>query len=175
MAYQFTQTGQEIQDILNQVGDNTADIAQNASDISALDTRMTTAEGDIDAAQNDITALNQGLAWSNIVTLSATLFNCTGTITGSVSMRYTQNHKYVLVWGRIRITNFARTGGNPGVTLSLPFTHDLSFSIGYRGESPVEQVNLSFASGRLTTTESYGNVTGSVLTLMVPSTIVPLI
>lgn len=65
MAYQFTQTGQEIQDILNQVGDNTADI-------SALGTRMTTAEGDIDAAQDDITALNQGLSqFSNVLSGAA--------------------------------------------------------------------------------------------------------
>lgn len=55
MAFQFEQTGQEIQDILNQVGDNT-------SDISALDTRLTTAEEDIDAAQEDISALNLSLA-----------------------------------------------------------------------------------------------------------------
>lgn len=212
MAYQFTQTGAELQDLIDRIyqiaeeydpgmsyviGDycsyggkvyrctaattGTFDpskwtdsvIVMNA--IKSLKGRMDTAEGEIDAVQNDITALNQGLAWSNLVTLSATLFNCTGTITGSVSMLYTQNHKYVVVWGRIRIKNFARTGGNPGVALALPFTRNLSYPVGYRGESPVEQVNLSFASGALTTTESYGNVTGNVLTLMVPATIVPLI
>lgn len=212
MAYQFTQTGQEIQYLLDEamqlaeeydssvsyaVGDycshegtlyrcttattGTWDASKwtdNVIVLNALRTlkgRIDTAESEIDTAQSDISALNQSLTWGNIVTPSATLFNCTGTINGSVSMRYTQNHKYVVVWGRIRIINFSRTGGNPGVTLSLPFTYDRSFPIGYRGESPVEQVNLTFASGRLTTTESYSNVTGNFLTLMVPATIVPLI
>lgn len=41
MAYQFTQTGAEIQDILDQVGTNTGDIAQNTSDITALSNKFT--------------------------------------------------------------------------------------------------------------------------------------
>ena len=41
MAYQFTQTGAEIQDILDQVGTNTGDIATNTSDISALNATLT--------------------------------------------------------------------------------------------------------------------------------------
>lgn len=40
MAYQFTQTGAEIQDILDQVGTNTGDIAQNTQDISDIQTAM---------------------------------------------------------------------------------------------------------------------------------------
>lgn len=59
MAYQFTQTGQEIQDILNQVPENTADIAQNTADISSLGTRMTTAEGDIDALETSVSHVGQ--------------------------------------------------------------------------------------------------------------------
>lgn len=41
MPYQFRQTGAEIQDILDQVGENTQDIAQNASDIDALNSNLT--------------------------------------------------------------------------------------------------------------------------------------
>lgn len=41
MAYQFSQTGQEIQDILDQVGINTGNIATNTSDISALNATLT--------------------------------------------------------------------------------------------------------------------------------------
>lgn len=40
MAYQFTQTGAEIQDILDQVGTNTGDISQNTQDISDIQTAM---------------------------------------------------------------------------------------------------------------------------------------
>lgn len=40
MPYQFTQTGAEIQDILDQVGTNTSDIATNTSDISTLTTAL---------------------------------------------------------------------------------------------------------------------------------------
>lgn len=40
MAYQFTQTGAEIQDILDQVGTNTGDIAQNTQDIGALNASL---------------------------------------------------------------------------------------------------------------------------------------
>lgn len=41
MAYQFTQTGAQIQSILDQVGTNTGDIAQNTSDITALSNKFT--------------------------------------------------------------------------------------------------------------------------------------
>lgn len=41
MPYQFRQTGAEIQDILDQVGENTTDIAQNAQDISTLNSNLT--------------------------------------------------------------------------------------------------------------------------------------
>lgn len=40
MAYQFTQTGAQIQSILDQVGTNTGDIAQNTQDITAIQTAM---------------------------------------------------------------------------------------------------------------------------------------
>ena len=40
MAYQFTQTGAEIHDILDQVGTNTGDIAQNTQDIGTLNTSL---------------------------------------------------------------------------------------------------------------------------------------
>ena len=208
MAYQFTQTGQEIQYLLDEamqlaeeydssvsyaVGDycshegtlyrcttattGTWDASKWTSNVIVLNAlrtlkgRMDTAEGDISSLS---TALTQSQTWV-ADRLTASPYNCTGTITGSISMFHTTDRKLAVLWGRIRITNFSRTGGNPGVVLSLPFTHDRSFPIGYRGESPVEQVNLSFNSGILTTTESYSNVTGNFLTLMVPATIVPLI
>ena len=40
MPYQFRQTGAEIQDILDQVGENTTDIAQNAQDIETINTTL---------------------------------------------------------------------------------------------------------------------------------------
>lgn len=209
MAYQFTQTGQEIQYLLDEamqlaeeydssvsyaVGDycshegtlyrcttattGTWDASKWTSNVIVLNA-LKTLKGRMDTAEGNISSLNtaftQSQTWVTAVSLSSSLYNCTGTITGSINMSYTTDRKLAVLWGRIRITNFSRKGGNPGVTLSLPFTHDRSFPIGYRGESPVEQVNLSFGSGMLTTTESYSNVTGNFLTLMVPATIVPLI
>lgn len=41
MAYQFTQTGAQIQSILDQVGTNTGDIAQNTQDIASLNSGFT--------------------------------------------------------------------------------------------------------------------------------------
>lgn len=208
MAYQFTQTGAELQDLIDRIyqiaeeydpgtsyviGDYCSSggkvyrctaattgtfepskwtdsvIVMDA--IKSLKGRMDTAEGDISSLS---TALTQSQTWV-MVSPTSSLFHCTGTITGSMGMAYTADRKLVILWGRIRITNFSRTGGNPGVTLSLPFTRDLSYPVGYRGESPVEQVNISLSSGNLTTTESYSNATGNILTLMVPAAIVPMI
>lgn len=43
MAYKFTQPGAEIQDILDQVGTNTGNIAQNTNDIGTINTALTPA------------------------------------------------------------------------------------------------------------------------------------
>lgn len=47
MPYQFRQTGAEIQDILDQVGENTGDIAQNAEDIASLNSNLTNISADL--------------------------------------------------------------------------------------------------------------------------------
>lgn len=146
---------------------------QEAQEFKDLINGLTTAATRISAAENNIDSLNQSLAnsvMSIAQVLSASLYNCTGTITGSISFRYTQDHKYACIWGRIRITNFSRTGSNPGVTLALPFHADATYMVGYRGESPIEIVSINLISGTLTTTESYSNATGNVLTLCCPIT-----
>lgn len=58
MAYQFSQTGQEIQDILDQVGINTGNIATNTSDISALNATLTQFINGFSASPTAPTAYN---------------------------------------------------------------------------------------------------------------------
>lgn len=60
MAYQFTQTGAEIQDILDQVGTNTGDIAQNTSDIGTLNTSLNSFINSFSASPTAPTAYNSG-------------------------------------------------------------------------------------------------------------------
>lgn len=56
MAYKFTQPGAEIQDILDQVGTNTGDIAQNTADIGTLNTFM----GSFSSSPTTPSAYNSG-------------------------------------------------------------------------------------------------------------------
>lgn len=83
-------------------------------------------------------------------------------------MRHSLDHKIVYIWGRIRITNFVRTGNNPGVKFTLPFYYDTAYPIGYRGESAVEQATFSMKNGLLNTTETYSNASNGTLTFMCP-------
>ena len=61
MPYQFRQTGAEIQDILDQVGENTTDIAQNAQDISTLNSNLTNTQSDLDAEKGKVSVLQQNV------------------------------------------------------------------------------------------------------------------
>lgn len=62
MAYQFTQTGAEIQDILDQVPVNTGNISQNTQDISELNSGF---------AENVSTSLNVASgSWTSALTIT---------------------------------------------------------------------------------------------------------
>lgn len=110
--------------------------------------------------------------------LTLSLVNCTGTISGQFYLSVSSNHKFIQVYGRVRIKSFVRTSNNPGVYVTLPFTPSAGrgVPIGYRGESPVEQVNFTITANStraiLNTTETYTNAANGTLTLMVPYTIV---
>lgn len=98
---------------------------------------------------------------------------CNGTINGYLDYKIDAAKKKVWLAGRIYISNFSRTGANPGVILpdiGIDATSDLS--VGYRGESPVELVVFNANSRRLSTLESFSNASGTRLTLMVPPSVV---
>lgn len=60
MAYQFTQTAAEIQAILDQVGTNTGNIAQNTQDIGTLNTSLNSFINSFSASPTAPTAYNSG-------------------------------------------------------------------------------------------------------------------
>ena len=122
-----------------------------------------------------INTLNTKLITNGVGYLSnMTLYNCTGTITGTIVYALSGDGKTLLMYGRIRITNFVRTGNNPGIrgNLSKSFFKTTNFPIGFRGESPVEQITLNLSQNSslisLITTESYSNAANGTLTLMIP-------
>lgn len=103
-----------------------------------------------------------------------TLYNCTGTITGNIAHALSEDGKTLLMYGRIRITSFVRTGNNPGIrgNISKSFFKTTGLPIGFRGESPVEQITINLTQNSsliaLITTESYSNAANGTLTLMIP-------
>ena len=108
---------------------------------------------------------------------SFNLLKCTGTITGSLHAGFNSDKTRMSLQGRIRITNFVRTGGNPGITVTLATQLNKTQNghlIGFRGQSPVENIIMSTTKGsnviQLTTTESYSNAVNGTLTLMIPIT-----
>ncbi len=56
---------------------------------------------------------------SGIYSIPLSLSNCTGTISGSLYAGFNLDRTRMSLQGRIRITNFVRTGSNPGVNATL--------------------------------------------------------
>lgn len=111
------------------------------------------------------------------------LYNCTGTITGGLWYFRSEDDtsRNLIVSGRIRITNFVRTGANPGIEGALPIVPtqiaSMALSVGYRAENVAELANLQFIPNstpnfRLSTTETYQNAQNGTLTLIVPHTLI---
>lgn len=63
MAYQFTQTGQEIQDILDQVGTNTTDISSINTTLGNVGSGVATTEG-------ESATVASGSSWTNVLSVS---------------------------------------------------------------------------------------------------------
>lgn len=105
-----------------------------------------------------------------------TALNCTGTIANGLNVL--QKGKMVCISGRIEITGFSRTGANPGVEFTYSSwnpNQNIYRISGFRAESPMECVDLVFATtGRVTfrTRETYTNASGTTLTFEIPPTFV---
>ena len=142
----------------------------NTSNIGNLVDLSTSNTGNLVYAINEIYGLS---AWGSQSALTLSLYHCTGTINGSFYYRKRADGKAYYIFGRVYINGFSRTGANPGVVASqLNLGSGSSPRIGFRGESPIESVDLSFSNGRITTSESFSNASGSRLTLMIPPAIV---
>lgn len=109
--------------------------------------------------------------WGSSKTLTLTLKNCTGTINGSISYRIRNDNKMMMIsGGRVYISSFSRTSSNPGFTFSSSDTSlpsSGSYLIGYRGESPLEPINLNFSGKTITTNQTFSNCSGSRLTFII--------
>ena len=130
----------------------------------------------LDQAMNYLADVAQGYTWSSAKSFSLTRKNCNGTINGSFSYRIRSDNKAIVISGRVYITSFSRTGANPGFTfadIGIPTTAG-NHMIGYRGESPIESLNINFGARTITTNETFSNCSGSRLTFMVPETVLHL-
>ena len=121
---------------------------------------------------------------SSKLTITGTLLNCTGTLNSDDLCIY-DHGDFIYCVGRIRITNYSRTGAAPGVTIKLPtgitVKNTLSINIGgsVANENTAKPesvfITASAGSGDITfrATETIGNLTGTArLTLHIPTTLI---
>ena len=119
-------------------------------------------------------------------TVSITLYNCTGTISYNPSpfkVRISKDQKFLWISGsRVTISNFHRTGANPGIQMNIGIPRDETyvFDCGFRMDAttmrPESVYGWLSTSGALSfrTTESYTNASGNPLHLFINSCIIPL-
>lgn len=102
--------------------------------------------------------------------------NCTGTVSHNNVYFFGLANGMYFMMGRINITNFVRTGGNPGVNLTLPDivptpTANRSMNVGIRGQNPREMIIVDITAGSRTmtvyTSESFQNSQNGDLTFFV--------
>ena len=120
------------------------------------------------------TILRVGTA-SNLSMSNWTTVNCSGSIT--TSLANASSGYYISLSGRIAITNFSRTGANPGASCQLGVKpkHTFTQTIGFRAESPREYMFVTVDTNGLATfrtSETYTNAGGSTLTFIIPNWIV---
>ena len=108
------------------------------------------------------------------------LINCTGTVNYNQAAFWLLGDGSIMVVGRLNITNFVRTGANPGVKITLPDfiptpTRGGTVSIGFRAQSVQELTNLTTTENskdvNIFTTESFNNAQNGTLTLIMNSII----
>lgn len=120
-------------------------------------------------------------AWS----VTCTLSNCTGTLASLGTFNFFRDtlNKMVVVSGRIRITNFARTGNNPGVIINDVDFGTRSSSLDVRGGIvcnqngiiATEMVTVSISTSGtmyIICTETYKNISGTEVTMIIPQAII---
>lgn len=125
------------------------------------------------------------LASTPAYSVTCTLSNCTGTLASLGTFNFYRDtlNKMVVVSGRIRITNFARTGDNPGVIINDVDFGTRSSSLDVRGGIvcnqngiiTTEMVDVSIStSGTMYVrcTETYVNISGKELTMIIPQAII---
>lgn len=113
--------------------------------------------------------------WETAKNLSLTgNINCSGTRNGSFVYRLRKDHKAILIWGRMYISGYSRSGANPGVRFTVPEAGFPNSAIycGFRGESSVEAIQINLSQGTITTTETFSNASGSRLTFIIPNALI---
>ena len=120
------------------------------------------------------TILRVGTA-SNLSMSNWKTVNCSGSITTSLANAH--SGYYINLSGRIAITNFSRTGANPGASCQLGVKPKNTFTqtIGFRAENPREYMFVTVDTNGLATfrtSETYTNASGSTLTFIIPNWIV---
>lgn len=130
----------------------------------------------LDQAMNYLADVAQGYTWSNQQTLNLSRYNCSGTITGSILYRVRSDKKAIVLWGRVYISSYSRSGSNPGFTFTAldGVSKSQNYYIGIRGESAAEMFQINFSTCRLTTTETFTNATGTRLTCIIPGALIML-
>ena len=117
--------------------------------------------------------------------VTCTLSNCTGTLASLNTFNFYRDtlNKMVVVSGRIRITNFARTGDNPGVIINDVDFGTRSSSLNVRGGIVCNQngiittemvdvfINTS-GTMYVRCTETFVNISGKELTMIIPQAII---
>jgi hypothetical protein len=118
---------------------------------------------------------------------SFTAYDCTGTISGE--LYYNISGDLLCLFGKVNIANLQRTGGEPGVTITLPNSRTVTtsnsfkmFTGGYAddGTRYNEGTVVGFTKGtkttiRISTSESFANISnGKRLSLYLPPTYIKL-
>lgn len=117
------------------------------------------------------------------LTLNFTPLACSGTITGIPNIYISTDKKFLWISGsRITISNYNRSGANPGIIASTNIipSDNITTYCGIRFDNTTIRPETAYFSldtlGRMSfkTSESYTNASGNPLHLMVNSCIVPI-
>lgn len=121
--------------------------------------------------------------WTDLSIPTPSLINCTGTVAeGLNTLKLSADGKHVYMGGRIRITGYAKTSANPGVSYqtALRPASDVRAYVGVRSDGSTVRPEAVWAdistSGllRFRTSETMTNATTNPMILMVFATIIPI-
>ena len=152
------------------------DIEQISADGIPLNIADTQARADISEIESNLIDLLNLSKPLETISYTASVYHCTGTITNIPTIQRVVGTNYFTIDGRLAITSFTRSGGNPGITITLPSdiipTESQGFTVGVRSEYPRELFSLSIISNSnilsLVTSEAFANATNGTLTAVIP-------